>query len=562
MTKPTGSESKAAGPRVAVVTGGGGGIGAAIAEDLGRRGVFVVTVDPLVTLDGAELLPRGGETTADRIVAAGGSARASSTSVTDADAVRALFDGLMAEFGRLDAVVNVAGISRPTSFVDGTAEDWLDVLSVHLDGYRNVLSAALPLMAAAGRGRIIGVTSGSGWRTADAGAYSCAKRAVASLTWQLGRCAPAGVTINAISPIAVTRMVTAALERSRAAAGGSAASGGLALGALPTPDQLGPFGAHLAVDDRSGCNGQVIFAGGSEIAIIDQPRLLEVVRASHVTSLRHVLDEVTVSALATAEATQATGGGNNPRFGSIFRQPVADGAPAATSWTCAVAIEHAGVRAATMAALTVRGATGIPIDPHRTGSGFEAPGEALGALLGARGSVDAVIVGLEPSPGSAPGGGWERVLADHSGIVGQIHADAGWARAVADESARSGRPLRLVTLTDATTAGGRSRAQAAAQLARSALSSTQGRVTALSVSVEDLDEPNVELVGELAAHLATSADTLALSGAELVTGSGWFGLRSHPRPRAGVTFGGPDLPVWLDDVLRDIAGSPTAEEAP
>ena len=60
------------------------------------------------------------------------------------------------------------------------------MLEVHLDGYRNVLAAALPIMAAAGRGSVLGVTSGSGWRAGDAGAYGCAKRAVASLTWQIG----------------------------------------------------------------------------------------------------------------------------------------------------------------------------------------------------------------------------------------------------------------------------------------------------------------------------------------------------------------------------------------
>ena len=180
-------------------------------------GWFVVTLDPLVTLDGSERLPEPEETTAGRIVAAGGSARASSVSVTDGEAVRDLFEELADQHGGLDAVVNVAGITRQTYFGRGTEEDWLAVLAVHLGGYLNVLDAALPLMAAAGHGRVLGVTSGSGWRAADAGAYSCAKRAVASLTWQLGRQAPPGVTVNAMSPIAATRMMASALERARKA---------------------------------------------------------------------------------------------------------------------------------------------------------------------------------------------------------------------------------------------------------------------------------------------------------------------------------------------------------
>ena len=100
--------------RVVVVTGGGAGIGAAIATELGRQGAHVVTVDPLVSVDGTEQLPAVDETTAGRIVAAGGSARASATSVTDRHAVNVLFAELVAEHGRVDAVVNVAGITRPT----------------------------------------------------------------------------------------------------------------------------------------------------------------------------------------------------------------------------------------------------------------------------------------------------------------------------------------------------------------------------------------------------------------------------------------------------------------
>ena len=319
---------------VAVVTGGGGGIGGAVAEELGRAGHFVVTVDPLVTVDGAEQMPPAQETTAGRIVAAGGAARASSVSVADRDGVRELFAQLADEFGRVDAVVNVAGITRPSTFARGADEDWRSVLDVHLGGYLNILEAALPIMAEAGRGTILGVTSGAGWRAADAGAYSCAKRAVAALTWQLGRVAPPGVVVNAMSPIAATRMVAAALERARGR-GPSAASGGLSLDSMPSPEELGPIGAHLVTWDPPTCRGQVIFVGGSEVAVIDRPRLLEVFRTEAVSSISHLLETAT-SVFAQAESDQTSSGGSNPRFGTLFDVAGATPAPGPVGRRCAV----------------------------------------------------------------------------------------------------------------------------------------------------------------------------------------------------------------------------------
>jgi len=535
--------------RVAAVTGGGGGIGAAIAEELGRVGWFVVTLDPLVTLDGSERLPEPEETTAGRIVAAGGSARASSVSVTDGDAVRGLFRDLVDEHGGLDAVVNVAGITRQTHFAEGTEEDWLAVMAVHLGGYLNVLDAALPLMAAGGHGRVLGVTSGSGWRAADAGAYSCAKRAVAALTWQLGRQAPPGVTINAMSPIAATRMVAAAVERARQA-GGASRGGGVSLTSMPGPEDLGPLGAYLVGDGFGWCTGRVLFAGGSEVAVVDEPRLLEVVRSNEVVSLGRVLEAVIPRAFATAETRQASGGGGNPRFGSIFDEPEPARVASAQVRSCAVVSDRPLLAGSLTAALEARSVTCHRVE---VAHGFGDAAKALSSVVDAAGSIDAIVVapaGRQPTATSA--NGWERVLAEHRGIVDHIHADAGWARAAADYAASAARPVQLVTLTDATTWGGRSRAQASAQLARAAGGATEGRITAFAASIEASEEAASRPVGELVAHLLGNPEATALAGAELVVCAGWIGLRSHPRPIGSITYGGPAVPDWLDATLQEV----------
>ena len=178
--------------RVTVVTGGALGIGAAIAEELGRDGAL--RRHRRSRRHGRR--PPGAvtreATTAQRIVAAGGQARASNISVTDADAVRALFAGA----GR---GVRRARRGRQRRRHQPAHRIRLRGRGRLACGARRApqripqrAPAALPHMAAAGHGRILGVTSGSGWRPADAGAYSCAKRAVAALTWQIGQATPAG----------------------------------------------------------------------------------------------------------------------------------------------------------------------------------------------------------------------------------------------------------------------------------------------------------------------------------------------------------------------------------
>jgi hypothetical protein len=465
-------------------------------------------------------------------------------SVTDGAAIRDLF----ADLPRLDAVINVAGISRPTSFAKGTEEDWRDVVAVHLGGYLNVLASALPIMAAAGHGRILGVTSGSGWRPADTGAYGCAKRAVAALTWELGRCAPDGVVVNAMSPIAVTRMVTAALARVPASGspGGSSATGGLSLGSMPQPEELGPLGAHLVGDDLSWCSARVLFAGGSEVAVIEPPGLLEVVRTSDVPSLGHMLDAFVPVALVPAESAQTTTGATNPRFGATVDTSIGErGAPAVGS--CVVVSDRPQLAAALTTALTARSITCQAVTPVTEFAGAS-------SALDVAGPVDAVVLALAGAR-AGDGAPWQQVLAEHRGITDGIHADAAWARAVADRAASTDRAIRLVTLTDATTAGGRSRAQAVAQHARSARRATEDRVAAFAVGVESSEARDLASTAELTAHLLASADAPELSGAELAVGPGWLGLRSHPRPSASFTLGGSAIPSWFDGALREVIGA-------
>ena len=105
------------------------------------------------------------------------------------------------------------------------------------------------------------------------------------------------------------------------------------------------------------CTGRVLFAGGSEVAVVDEPRLLEVVRSDEVVSLARVLEAVIPRAFATAETSQASGGGGNPRFGPIFDEPAPAEVASAQVRSCAVVTDRPGLAASLTAALEARSIT-------------------------------------------------------------------------------------------------------------------------------------------------------------------------------------------------------------
>jgi NAD(P)-dependent dehydrogenase (short-subunit alcohol dehydrogenase family) len=549
----------------AVVTGGGGGIGSAVALELARRGVAVVAMDPGVGLQGELLNEPTAAQTAQRIAAEGGLARASAASVTDRDAVRSLFAEVVKEFGALDVVVNTAGILRFAPFLEASEDDWRAILDVHLNGYLNVLAEALPLMTAAGYGRIVGVTSGAGLAraAADSAHYSCAKRAVAAVTWQLADLLPDGVALNALSPLAATRMVTSS--------GGAAVgrqSGGLDLSGLPPARDMAPLAAYLASAEAGSCRGQVIFSAGPELSVISPPRLLEAVRTERTADFAASLDTLVPVVLGPAEAQQRSTGGSNARFGPVFDQPGTTGpvpGPGPASATCLVVADHPAIAGSIAAALARCGMTAIdiagqplagpsaPDRPARLPSGFAAAQAAVQRAVHATGRIDAVVIAPGPfaDPGPAPAS-WPQMLAGYAATTDQVLAHAGWLQAAAQQAVRSSRPVRVLHLADATSPPLRAGAQAVAQLARCASLVRPELIEVFSIALATAEPADHGPVAHLIARLLWSGDASALRGAEMLARPGWIGILSHPGPAATASYGTSAIPSWIGDWLQAV----------
>ncbi len=198
--------------RVAIVTGAGRGIGFEHARLLASRGARVVVNDQGVGMDG-----RGGDAeparrAAEAIAAAGGSVVADTSDISTTEGTTRLVELALEAFGRLDVLINNAGIYNTDGFPDIDLPDLRRHLDVHVIGSFLTVRACWPLMVASGYGRIVLTTSTGALGMRSLTAYGTAKAAVIGLTRALSAVAAGSSTdikVNALAPMANTRMMSA-----------------------------------------------------------------------------------------------------------------------------------------------------------------------------------------------------------------------------------------------------------------------------------------------------------------------------------------------------------------
>ena len=269
--------------RVAIVTGGGRGIGRTVALQMAEEGAAVVIADLGVNLDGSGKEAGPADETVQMIKAMGGRAIAHYGDVANFADTKDLVDTTLREFGRLDILTHVAGILRDRMVFNMTEDDWDAVLAVHLKGAFNTVRNALEPMMRQRYGRILLFSSRSSLGASGQANYAAAKAAQVGMARSLANeLAPFGITINAIYPSANTRMrgsIPESAAQLRASAGivsGSAAGRGKAApDAGPVlrddappgqsqedPENNAPTSTWLATEAASGVTGQVIGTWG------------------------------------------------------------------------------------------------------------------------------------------------------------------------------------------------------------------------------------------------------------------------------------------------------------
>ena len=254
--------------RVAVVTGAARGLGRQHALQLAKAGAKIVVNDLGGTVNGVGSDPSPAQAVAEEITAMGGEAIVNGDDVSNFDGAKNMIDQAINTFGKLDVLVNNAGILRDRMLVNMTEEEWDAVISVHLKGTFGPSRHAASYWRAMSKqnddgkpvmGRIINTSSTSGlYGNIGQTNYGAAKAGIAAFTVIAAReLARIGVTVNAISPSAYTRMTDNLREYTEQEI------------AERDPSWVSPTVVYLASTDAQDITGRVIEAGAGQVAVLE-----------------------------------------------------------------------------------------------------------------------------------------------------------------------------------------------------------------------------------------------------------------------------------------------------
>jgi NAD(P)-dependent dehydrogenase (short-subunit alcohol dehydrogenase family) len=255
--------------KVVVITGGGGAIGRAIALQASQAGAKVVLNDLGSGLDGQGRSISAAQDVADEIVAAGGSAIANGDSVADQAGAEAIIGSAIDRFGRIDCVINVAGILRDRMFYNMSSEEWDAVIKVHLYGCYHVSRAAAPHFKKQSSGSFVHFTSPAGLIGSVGQAnYAAAKMGIVGLSTSIALdMRKYNVRSNCVAPSAWSRMLEAIPARTDEEREKMAR-----LRRTMGPEKIGPLCVFLASDSAADVSGQIFKIKGNEIFLMSQPR--------------------------------------------------------------------------------------------------------------------------------------------------------------------------------------------------------------------------------------------------------------------------------------------------
>jgi NAD(P)-dependent dehydrogenase (short-subunit alcohol dehydrogenase family) len=238
-----------------VITGSGRGIGAAVAKLAASLGAKIVVND----VDAAV-----GEETGAAIRASGGTAVFQAANIANWAEAKVLIDRCVKEWGRIDGLMNNAGLFRLARLEEETEANVRSMMEVNVIGTMACAAHAIHYMKKQGKGSIVNVTSGSHMGLPAMGAYGASKGAVASMTytWAVEN-AGTGIRVNALSPMAATRM----MEENDRYYGDKRVS---SLVPVP-PEANAPLVCYLLSDLSEGVNGQIVRSEGRQLALVAHP---------------------------------------------------------------------------------------------------------------------------------------------------------------------------------------------------------------------------------------------------------------------------------------------------